>query len=42
MGVQFIEEDGIRVIGPDEVETTDVKTFTSFPTDMQAQMTAQL
>ena len=46
MGVQFIEEeDGIRVIGPDELKPTDVKTLPhpGFPTDMQAQMTiAQL
>ena len=46
MGVQFIEEeDGIRVIGPDSLKPTDVKTLPhpGFPTDMQAQMTiAQL
>ena len=43
MGVQFIEEeDGIRVIGPDELKPTDVKTLPhpGFPTDMQAQFTA--
>ena len=37
--------DGIRVIGPDELKPTDVKTLPhpGFPTDMQAQMTiAQL
>lgn len=46
MGVQFIEEkQGIRVIGPEKLLPTDVKTLPhpGFPTDMQAQMTvAQL
>ena len=45
-GNVFIEEeDGIRVIGPDSLKPTDVKTLPhpGFPTDMQAQMTiAQL
>ena len=42
MGVQFIEkENGIRVIGPETLKPTDVKTLPhpGFPTDMQAQMT---
>ncbi|NEW62529.1 UDP-N-acetylglucosamine 1-carboxyvinyltransferase [Granulicatella sp. zg-ZJ] len=46
MGVVFKEQDnGIRVIGPDVLKGTDVKTMPhpGFPTDMQAQMTiAQL
>ena len=43
MGVSIIEENGgIRVIGPDELKPTDIKTLPhpGFPTDMQAQMTA--
>lgn len=43
MGVTIIEEDkGIRVIGPDKLKPTDIKTLPhpGFPTDMQAQMTA--
>ena len=43
MGVSIIvENDGIRVIGPDELKPTDIKTLPhpGFPTDMQAQMTA--
>ncbi|HEY0221846.1 UDP-N-acetylglucosamine 1-carboxyvinyltransferase [Lactovum miscens] len=42
MGVEFIEEnDGLRVIGPDRLKPTTVKTMPhpGFPTDMQAQMT---
>jgi UDP-N-acetylglucosamine 1-carboxyvinyltransferase len=42
MGVQFVEEqDGLRVIGPDKLGATDIKTMPhpGFPTDMQAQMT---
>lgn len=42
MGVQFKDEDnGLRVIGPDKLKATDVKTMPhpGFPTDMQAQMT---
>ncbi|MFC6207463.1 UDP-N-acetylglucosamine 1-carboxyvinyltransferase [Levilactobacillus tongjiangensis] len=42
MGVQVTEEpDGIRVIGPEHLEATDVKTlpYPGFPTDMQPQMT---
>ncbi|WP_099974611.1 UDP-N-acetylglucosamine 1-carboxyvinyltransferase [Lactobacillus terrae] len=42
MGVEFIESDeGIRVIGTDNLKPTDVKTIPhpGFPTDMQAQMT---
>ena len=42
MGVRFIEaENGIRVIGPETLKPTDVKTLPhpGFPTDMQAQMT---
>lgn len=46
MGVLIIQEDnGLRVIGPDKLKPTDVKTspHPGFPTDMQAQMTvAQL
>lgn len=46
MGVDFVEEtEGLRVIGPEKLEATDVKTMPhpGFPTDMQAQMTiAQL
>ncbi|GAB2026730.1 UDP-N-acetylglucosamine 1-carboxyvinyltransferase [Lactovum odontotermitis] len=42
MGVKFIEEDeGLRVIGPERLKATTVKTMPhpGFPTDMQAQMT---
>ncbi|MER2175924.1 MAG: UDP-N-acetylglucosamine 1-carboxyvinyltransferase [Carnobacterium sp.] len=42
MGVQFKdEENGMRVIGPEKLKATDVKTMPhpGFPTDMQAQMT---
>ena len=42
MGVEFIEEDeGLRVIGPERLKATTVKTMPhpGFPTDMQAQMT---
>lgn len=42
MGVEFIEEsEGLRVIGPEKLAPTDVKTMPhpGFPTDMQAQMT---
>lgn len=46
MGVRIEEQDnGVRVIGPEELKPTDVKTMPhpGFPTDMQAQMTiAQL
>lgn len=46
MGVTIAEEkNGIRVIGPEKLRATDVKTMPhpGFPTDMQAQMTiAQL
>lgn len=46
MGTEFIEEeDGLRVIGPKELQPTDVKTlpYPGFPTDMQSPMTvAQL
>lgn len=36
------EENGMRVIGPEKLKVTDVKTMPhpGFPTDMQAQMTA--
>ncbi|MDC3416726.1 UDP-N-acetylglucosamine 1-carboxyvinyltransferase [Aquibacillus salsiterrae] len=36
------EEDGIRVIGPDKLKATDIKTLPhpGFPTDMQSQMMA--
>lgn len=42
MGVQFIEEkNGLRVVGPEKLKATDVKTMPhpGFPTDMQAQIT---
>lgn len=42
MGVQVTEEAaGIRIIGPDRLQPTDVKTlpYPGFPTDMQPQMT---
>ena len=46
MGVAFQEEaNGLRVIGPEVLKATDVKTlpYPGFPTDMQAQMSiAQL
>ncbi|XJS09949.1 UDP-N-acetylglucosamine 1-carboxyvinyltransferase [Aerococcaceae bacterium WGS1372] len=46
MGVEFIEyTTGIRVIGPEKLKATDIKTlpYPGFPTDMQAQMSiAQL
>ncbi|EXJ23500.1 UDP-N-acetylglucosamine 1-carboxyvinyltransferase [Alkalibacterium sp. AK22] len=46
MGVTFIESsEGLRVIGPDKLKPTDVKTMPhpGFPTDMQSPMTiAQL
>lgn len=43
MGAKIFETDGgIRVIGPEKLKPTDVKTLPhpGFPTDMQAQMTA--
>uniref|UniRef100_UPI00403F1A6E UDP-N-acetylglucosamine 1-carboxyvinyltransferase n=1 Tax=Candidatus Enterococcus willemsii TaxID=1857215 RepID=UPI00403F1A6E len=43
MGTQVIEEEGgIRIIGPEKLKPTDIKTMPhpGFPTDMQAQMTA--
>jgi len=43
MGVSFVvEEKGLRVIGPDQLKPTSVKTLPhpGFPTDMQSQMTA--
>lgn len=43
MGVQITEEsEGIRVIGPAKLKSTDIKTLPhpGFPTDMQAQMSA--
>ncbi|MCC5895915.1 MAG: UDP-N-acetylglucosamine 1-carboxyvinyltransferase [Alkalibacterium sp.] len=42
MGVTFIESsEGLRVIGPDKLKATDVKTMPhpGFPTDLQAPMT---
>ncbi|WP_075983162.1 UDP-N-acetylglucosamine 1-carboxyvinyltransferase [Bacillus massilinigeriensis] len=45
MGVMIEEEDdGVRVIGPDELKAVDIKTMPhpGFPTDMQAQMMALL
>lgn len=41
MGVEFTEyTTGIRVIGPEKLKATDIKTlpYPGFPTDMQAQM----
>src|SRR5690625_4393318 len=41
MGVEIIEEDnGVRVIGPEKLISTDIKTLPhpGFPTDMQSQM----
>lgn len=43
MGVEFIQEDeGLRVLGPEILKATNVKTLPhpGFPTDMQSQMTA--
>ncbi|WEV60294.1 UDP-N-acetylglucosamine 1-carboxyvinyltransferase [Streptococcaceae bacterium ESL0729] len=43
MGVEVLdEEEGVRVIGPEKIKATNVKTIPhpGFPTDMQAQMTA--
>lgn len=43
MGTQIIEEEnGIRIIGPEALKPTDIKTMPhpGFPTDMQAQITA--
>ncbi|WP_312681555.1 UDP-N-acetylglucosamine 1-carboxyvinyltransferase [Lactococcus taiwanensis] len=43
MGVSFVVgEKGLRVIGPDQLKPTSVKTLPhpGFPTDMQSQMTA--
>ncbi|WP_405097500.1 UDP-N-acetylglucosamine 1-carboxyvinyltransferase [Oceanobacillus sp. FSL H7-0719] len=43
MDVKVLEEgNGIRVIGPEELKATDVKTlpYPGFPTDMQSQMMA--
>lgn len=43
MGVKFVQEDeGLRVIGPERLKATNVKTLPhpGFPTDMQSQMTA--
>jgi UDP-N-acetylglucosamine 1-carboxyvinyltransferase len=45
MGVKIIEEeDGLRVIGPDQLKAVDIKTMPhpGFPTDMQSQMMALL
>ncbi|MEK5444833.1 MULTISPECIES: UDP-N-acetylglucosamine 1-carboxyvinyltransferase [unclassified Fredinandcohnia] len=45
MGVTIIEEqDGLRVIGPDQLHAVDIKTMPhpGFPTDMQSQMMALL
>lgn len=45
MGVTIIEkENGIRVIGPEELKPVDIKTMPhpGFPTDMQSQMMALL
>ena len=43
MGVEFVQEDeGLRVLGPEVLKATNVKTLPhpGFPTDMQSQMTA--
>lgn len=43
MGVNFTqEESGLRVVGPEKLKATSVKTLPhpGFPTDMQSQMTA--
>ncbi|MHC5268150.1 UDP-N-acetylglucosamine 1-carboxyvinyltransferase [Enterococcus sp. LJL98] len=43
MGAEIIEEEeGLRVIGPEHLKPTDIKTMPhpGFPTDLQAQMTA--
>ncbi|PLT31718.1 UDP-N-acetylglucosamine 1-carboxyvinyltransferase [Peribacillus deserti] len=45
MGVTIIEEEeGLRVIGPDQLKAVDIKTMPhpGFPTDMQSQMMALL
>ncbi|WP_026696018.1 UDP-N-acetylglucosamine 1-carboxyvinyltransferase [Peribacillus kribbensis] len=45
MGVKIMEEeDGLRVIGPDQLKAVDIKTMPhpGFPTDMQSQMMALL
>ncbi|WP_018661169.1 UDP-N-acetylglucosamine 1-carboxyvinyltransferase [Heyndrickxia acidiproducens] len=45
MGVTIIEEnDGLRVIGPEELKAVDIKTMPhpGFPTDMQSQIMALL
>ncbi|KAA6451012.1 UDP-N-acetylglucosamine 1-carboxyvinyltransferase [Bacillus swezeyi] len=45
MGVQILEEaDGLRIIGPAELKSIDLKTMPhpGFPTDMQSQMMALL
>ncbi len=45
MGVKIFEsEEGVRVVGPEILKATDIKTMPhpGFPTDMQAQMTAIL
>lgn len=45
MGVEVIEEqNGLRVIGPEELKAVDIKTMPhpGFPTDMQSQMMALL
>lgn len=41
MGAEIVEEDeGVRVIGPEKLSSTDIKTLPhpGFPTDMQSQM----
>ncbi|CAG9612101.1 UDP-N-acetylglucosamine 1-carboxyvinyltransferase 1 [Bacillus rhizoplanae] len=45
MGITIIEEnEGVRVIGPEELKAADIKTMPhpGFPTDMQSQMMALL
>ncbi|MDA7025401.1 UDP-N-acetylglucosamine 1-carboxyvinyltransferase [Bacillus sp. CLL-7-23] len=45
MGVEILEEaDGLRIIGPAELKSIDIKTMPhpGFPTDMQSQMMALL
>jgi len=39
-----VEEDGVRIIGPHEIKSVDIKTlpYPGFPTDMQAQFMAMM
>ncbi|HHT51267.1 MAG TPA: UDP-N-acetylglucosamine 1-carboxyvinyltransferase [Eubacteriaceae bacterium] len=42
--IEEVEDEVIRVVGPDEIKKIDIKTmpYPGFPTDMQAQMMAML